>query len=430
MSTAYADPNAGALTTSQNDAQRHVTRRLGEYCEFVLGTLARVDQRRWGEVYIRGLLFCDGRRSIRRIAGEASGCSDQSLQQFINQSPWDPRPVRQRLARALANVLQPYAWVIEEMAFTKHGQHSAATERQFVPSLGRLCNAQLGAVASLACERAHVPVNWRLTIPISWDDDPVRRKRARIPETERHKPFWQYQLELLDDMAGDWGLPLAPAVLDGRHCQSVFALVAELDHRGLTYQIEVSGELHAAGSVPGRTAAACQGRRMLTGPPRWGTLAQLAQLIPISERTTVGWTTPQGHQVRSQFAAMPVRMLASDRAAGGRPSDTVTCLLVEWALGTAGPRGFWLTNHVDAPVAELVALAKTRQRVRHDLDALGASLGLGHHEGRSFLGWHHHVTLVSAAHAFRVLHEIRDDDEPIVPRQAAVPVAPLDDLVW
>jgi SRSO17 transposase len=52
------------------------------------------------------------------------------------------------------------------------------------------------------------------------------------------------------------------------------------------------------------------------------------------------------------------------------------------------------------PVAELVRLAKIRRRIEHDYRELKHGLGLDHFEGRSWTGWHHHVTLVTAAHAF------------------------------
>ncbi|MGV9995323.1 transposase, partial [Streptomyces sp. NPDC003374] len=47
-----------------------------------------------------------------------------------------------------------------------------------------------------------------------------------------------------------------------------------------------------------------------------------------------------------------------------------------------------------------VRLAKIRWRIEHDYRELKHGLGLDHFEGRSWTGWHHHVTLVTAAHAF------------------------------
>jgi SRSO17 transposase len=44
--------------------------------------------------------------------------------------------------------------------------------------------------------------------------------------------------------------------------------------------------------------------------------------------------------------------------------------------------------------------------VEHDYRELKDALGLDHFEGRSFKGWHHHVTLVSAAHAFVTLERL------------------------
>ncbi len=39
----------------------------------------------------------------------------------------------------------------------------------------------------------------------------------------------------------------------------------------------------------------------------------------------------------------------------------------------------------------------------HDLDQVGEDAGLRDFEGRSFRGWHRHITLASAAHAIGVL---------------------------
>jgi SRSO17 transposase len=74
-------------------------------------------------------------------------------------------------------------------------------------------------------------------------------------------------------------------------------------------------------------------------------------------------------------------------------------LLAEWPIGATEPTDYWLsTLPADIPIDELVRLAKLRWRIEHDYRELKVALGLDHFEGRSWPGWHHHATLVTAAH--------------------------------
>ncbi|GGZ22484.1 hypothetical protein GCM10010300_77630 [Streptomyces olivaceoviridis] len=78
-------------------------------------------------------------------------------------------------------------------------------------------------------------------------------------------------------------------------------------------------------------------------------------------------------------------------------------LLAEWPDGEDEPTRFWLSDQPDdspIAVADLVRLAKIRWRIEHDYRELKHGLGLDNFEGRSWPGWHHHTTLVTAAHAF------------------------------
>ena len=77
-------------------------------------------------------------------------------------------------------------------------------------------------------------------------------------------------------------------------------------------------------------------------------------------------------------------------------------LLTQWAGPNATePSDYWLsTLPPDTPIADLVRLAKARWRIEHDYRELKTALGLDHFEGRSWAGWHRHVTLVTAAHLF------------------------------
>ncbi|MEZ5124300.1 MAG: hypothetical protein R2736_22485 [Solirubrobacterales bacterium] len=45
--------------------------------------------------------------------------------------------------------------------------------------------------------------------------------------------------------------------------------------------------------------------------------------------------------------------------------------------------------------------------MEQDYRELKDSLGLDHFEGRSWPGWHHHVTLVSVAHGFLTTQRLR-----------------------
>ncbi|MEU4782171.1 transposase, partial [Micromonospora sp. NPDC023633] len=76
-------------------------------------------------------------------------------------------------------------------------------------------------------------------------------------------------------------------------------------------------------------------------------------------------------------------------------------LLVQWPPGQDEPSDYWLSDlPADTPLTELVRLAKSRWRVEHDYRELKTALGLDHFEGRSWIGWHRHVTLAAAAQLF------------------------------
>lgn len=372
-----------------------------EYCDDLFSTLYRADQRRAGEGYLHGLLNCPGRKSVRRLAAALADRSEQSLQQFINHSPWNPEPLRRRLLSMASDLLRPTAWVLQEVAFPKHGRYSAAVERQYVRSMGKVSNCQLAVAVTLTDERHSVPVNWRLTVPESWGIDPHRRSRARMPEHELPRPYWQYQIEMLDDMALEWGVPNIPVVVDARHRGIVEALLSALELRRQPYLAQVSpglsvccGRELAGGRVmPGR----------VSGQDQWvGPVGELIQRVGGLRRETVQWRDAEhGRTLRSQFLRLPLR--------GGRgpgPSDR-RLLLCDWPLGQPSPRGVWLTDLVERPLAELVSLAKLADQATVRMEHFSSRYGLRDYEGRTFAGWHHHVTLSTAAYVYDLLGSVQ-----------------------
>jgi SRSO17 transposase len=380
----------------------------------VFGSLGRTDQRNAAETYLYGLLNCTGRKSIRRLVAAAPGRSEQSLQQFINQSPWDPEPIRQRLLGHLVQQIKPTAWVMEEVHFPKHGRYSAAVERQYVPSLGRVCNCQLAIAVTLTDGERTVPVNWRLMVPEAWGRDADRRTRARMPDHELPRPYWQYQVEVLDDMALEWGMPAAPVMVDTANRNNVEPFLAGLEQRRQQYLVHVSPSQRVWYESPaGRTPRPLPSATGATQPLPWhGTVSELISRTWNLPRETIEWRHDGTNVLRSQFLQLPVRATLTD-GVGGRSGGPAPhrILLCEWPLGKARPRSFWLTNMVDRPLADLVSMAKIRLLAAPRLEAFADRYGLRDYEGRTFAGWHHHVTLASAAYTYDVLSELRSSDD-------------------
>ncbi|MGC5041324.1 transposase [Streptomyces sp. DT190] len=144
----------------------------------------------------------------------------------------------------------------------------------------------------------------------------------------------------------------------------------------------------------------------------------------------------------SRFAVLEVRpsgkeaTRSAQEKAGGRSCWNsvlpLRTLLVEQPEDAVEPTGYWMTNlPVTTPVADLVRWAKMRWRIEHDYRELKHGLGLDHFEGRTWRGWHHHVTLVTAAQAFLTLRRLaqkpRRQPGPLPgPRRSSGPVEVLD----
>jgi SRSO17 transposase len=359
----------------------------------------------------------DGKRkSIQPMAQRLPDGDEQALQQFVSQSPWDWRPVRQRLATQMTAAVDPDAWIIDDTGFPKFGNASVGVARQYSGTLGKVANCQVGVSIHAATDQASCPIDWRLFLPKSWDADAERRRAAHLPEAVGHRPKWQLGLDMVDEL-GAWGLAPPVVVADAGYGESG-ELRLGLEARGLAYVVQVKATTSAYPEAVAPQLASYPGRGRRPRPRYRATRSSLAELIiaagPLAAKT-VAWREGTRGRLRSRFVVLRVRpagvKLRRAVAGGELP---VRWLLAEWPAGQPEPVKYWLANLPDdTPLQELVRLAKLRWRIEHDYRELKDGLGLDHFEGRSFGGWHHHVTLVSAAHAFVTLQRL--DPKPAAP---------------
>jgi SRSO17 transposase len=383
---------------------------LDLFCADVFAPLRRADQRRVGRDYLNALLLLSGRRTARRIATAADrGLTDAGVQQFVNHSPWPDSPVRQRVHARLAGASSPLGlpvssgWVLDEVAFPKNGRYSAGVARQPSAWTGTTTDCQVGVALSVLTEDAAAPVSWRLALPPGWDGDAERRRRARVPDQVRSRPFWRHAVSLLDELLLDWEVLPAPVLADLRGRSGVDLLVDALERRGLDYVLRVDPDLEV---LTGR-AATTGAPRPVSGRRQGGlvatTLAELARPAAARRRSTVVWADGlQQHPRRSQFVSLPVDLVAAGDGAVSLAgtADRPLILVVDWPAGRPEPRDAWLTTLSQLRLGDLVALTASSWRTRAAILELGERFGLFDHEGRTFAGWHHHLTLAGAGYTF------------------------------
>src|SRR5438874_408717 len=418
--------------------------RLLDFAAEMLGGLPRKDQRAAGGLYVRGLLT-DGRRKSMQPMAARLGTDHQRLQQFITSSTWDYVAVRRNVARWFASSQPVEALVIDDTGFPKDGNASPCVARQYSGTLGKTANCQIAVSVHLVSEHASCAADWRLFCPESWDDDDAagevaaagirrRRERAHIPDDVRHTGKWRLALEMLDEMAGPGGWGVLERVTAAGHARPVAVADAgygdnttfrlELENRDWQYVVAVRGTTSAyaddaqpvarsLGGGPGRPP-----KPAYPAPPanlRQLAIASADKIGPVTWRqgTRATKANPTA-SMTSCFLAIRVRPANRDipRAAGG--SLPACWLLAEWPPEADEPTDYWLSNlPEDTPIEELARLAKIRWRIEHDYRELKTGLGLAHFEGRSYLGWHRHVTLAVLAQAFCTM--IRTDPKARAP---------------
>lgn len=356
----------------------------------LFASLRRSDQRARGEQYLRGLLSAEGRKSIRNLAGVVGGVgTEQSLHHFISESTWDWSPMRAALAQYVERMVRPKAWVIQSMPIQKAGERSVGIDRRFVPELGHSVHGQHSFGLWMASEAMSAPVNWSLSLSSSWLQDEDKRRQANIPDwVEERSPGESAAAAALEVL--DWDVETRPVVIPSRDFVSSAML----------------SRFHAAGvPVIARLRPMDQLRVGDTAMPGYGAgpipVADMLQHIRGLRRPVEWLDAATGTPVvrNSLVAGIRVELPQARRSASG-PQQWL--LMGEWTNPSGPPSDFWLTDLTSASLDGLTRLAKLTHRTALDSAATGEQAGLRDFAGRSFQGWHRHLTLASAAHTVAI----------------------------
>jgi len=384
--------------TVSPDAVRDCTDRLTGFLQRYLPVFYRTEQRQNATTVIRGLLSGLERKTCEPIAIEA-GLARKPIQFFVGSGKWDDEAVMAELRTHVREGLaEPEGVVvIDPSGFPKKGTQSCGVDRQWCGRLGKVDNCQIGVFLAYAAKAGYAPLDRRLYLPEDWANDGARREKCHVPPEVRFQETWRIALELLDRSLP--GLPHGWIVGDdelGRAAE----FRAGLRQRSERYVLD----------VPCNTTVRDLERRR---PPRKKAGVGRKREVPFRRADAWAASQPESRWERITVRggekgplvvdAMSVRVRTKqDRRIG--PEERLVVIRpvgesrIDYALSNAGP---------EVPLAEVVRAQRQRHRIEEVFGAGKGEVGLDHYEVRSWVGWHHHMTLSLVAMWFLCLERRR-----------------------
>jgi SRSO17 transposase len=358
----------------------------------------RVEQRENATLVIRGLLSGLERKTCEPIAIQA-GLPRKPIQFFVGAGKWDDEAVMTELRMHVVEELavSDGVVVIDPSAFPKKGTESCGVDRQWCGRLGKVENCQVGVFLAYAAAAGYAPLDRQLYLTEEWAADEARREKCHVPLEIQFQEKWRIALDLLDRSLP--GLPHGWIVGDDEFGRAS-EFRAELRRRHERYVLD----------VPCNTLVRDLERR----PPR-RRRAGRGRKPKVPFQRVDAWA-------RSQPDSRWVRLMIRDAEKGPLEVDALTVRVQTKQDGRVGPEerlvvlrsvgesrlDYALSNsHSDVPLLDLGRAQRQRHRIEEIFEAGNGEAGLDHYEVRSWVGWHHHMTLSLVALWFLCLERRR-----------------------
>ena len=336
--------------------------------------MARAEQRKHLGVFVGGLLSDLERKSVEPIATRI-GLPRRPLQTFVGAGCWSDLRVREELRAQVAREIgdPDGVLVIDNSGFHKQGTDSVGVDRQWCGRLGKVDNCQIGYFLGYSTARGDALVDAQLYLSKSWAGDAERRASVDVPTERVFRKGWELADELLVRSGPD--LPHSWVVGDDE-----FGRPSEfrdrLADRAERYLLDVPATVrvrkppHWPGSAAVWKTVAKRTRKQ--APKKWRRV-----LLRDGEKGPI-------------FVEVFATRVETSRKGGATRLETLFVM-----RNLSHTQTWYRLANGDAPLdVEILAKAAShRHHVEQMFGAAKGEVGLDHYEVRSWVGWHHHITL-------------------------------------
>jgi SRSO17 transposase len=394
------------------DEVRAAAERLVDFHERFAPLFGKEQAQDHAYTYVKGLMVCPERKSIEPIALNVGDGQVSALQKFINIAPWDHGDIQAEIHAVAADELVPTAvgspigtvGVVDESGFTKKGNHSAGVARQHNGRLGKEDNCQVGVFLVGVTPGGAALLEHGLYLPETWCEDTKacrdRRDKVHIPAAVPFETKPQIAARLIRQTAALGVVALDWITADEEYGRNG-EFLDELETLEPRYVVEVPVTTTVWTEDPAACVPPYGGRgRTPTRPSRASvrSVVDVASALPAARWQVMQVRPGAKGPLAFEFAA--VRVWAVRHGAAGPP----IWLLVRRSLEETPEIKYYVSNaDASAPLGVMAQVACTRHEVEAYFEDAKSYLGMTQYETRSWIGWHHHMSLVAMAHLFITL---------------------------
>jgi SRSO17 transposase len=357
-------------------------RRLAGFIERYLPWFYRKEQRHWAVVVLEGRLSNLERKTNEPIARQAQQ-PRKPVQKFVGAGQWRDQALLGELRRHVDEVWgdDEAVLIFDGSGFVKKGDDSCGVARQWCGRLGKIDNCQVGVFTAYASCYGQTLVDAQLYLPQDWAADAERRTQCHVPDDVTFQEKWRLALTQWQRCRT---LPHAWVTADDE-----FGRVTEFRQT-----LRRGGERYVV-DVPCNTLV-----RDLEGPHEVGPTGR-RRLPPFEQAQAWAARQPASAWKKLQVRAgekgwLVVRALTrlvQTKDEEGRVGRVERLLIVR-PVDHAADKTYALSNALSGvSLAELVDVKSQRPRIEQALQEGKGDVGLSQYEVRSWVGWHHHMTL-------------------------------------